>query len=470
MIEFLKRISFKQILFFLVCVLVVEFLLLRHTPFFWDGISKSRRANWIYNNGLSEFILPTDNNSGHPPLWIGLLASFWTVFQKTLWSSRLLLLIVNIGVVWQIVLFCKQNFVKSVAAVAVLLVCLEPTFVAQTTNLNNDMLLLFFTLLSFNALIKSKPALFALALTGLVFANLRGLHVILAIAIIHGIYTRLKLIENNKRIYFGYAVALVSFAVFCYFQYDKLGWFIVSKNQNYNAHRQSVGLKQIAINTIVYAKCFLEYGRFIIAIILLPLLVKYLKDKTNRNPKIDRVAIAFFVLAFVYFIGMVPFSNPFSDRYFMTCYLLATLLLINLLAHFKVAKQPMIYGVVLLMFLSGHFWIYPATISQSWDSSLAYLNSYTVEEQMEQYIDSQGIKRSEIGTRIRLNERGDSEFRTLSDTEYYTSFNLKTNSYILLSNIENQTKDDELNLITNHWKLVKRYSQLGVFMSLYKKD
>jgi hypothetical protein len=135
-----------------------------------------------------------------------------------------------------------------------------------------------------------------------------------------------------------------------------------------------------------------------------------------------------------------------------------------------VAKQPMIYGVVLLMFLSGHFWIYPATISQSWDSSLAYLNSYTVEEQMEQYIDSQGIKRSEIGTRIRLNERGDSEFRTLSDTEHYTRFNLKTNSYILLSNIENQTKDEELNLITNHWKLVKRYSQLGVFMSLYKKD
>lgn len=470
MIKYINKINDKQILFFLVCVLIVEFLLLKHTPFFWDGISKSRRASWIYANGLTEFILPTDNNSGHPPLWITLLAVFWTIFQKALWSSRLLLLLVNIGVVWQIVLMGKNNFVKGVSAFAVLLVCLEPTFVAQTTNLNNDMLLLFFTLLSLNALIKSNSLWFALALTGLLFTNLRGIYIVVAIAIIHIIYTRLKLIKHTKSIYLAYLVALLSFAVFCYFQYEKLGWFIISQNKNYNLHRQPVGLNQILINGIVYVKSFLEYGRFIIAIFLLPLLVKYIKDKSNRSVGIDRIAIALFVFALIFFIGTVPFSNPFSDRYFMVCYLLAVILLVNLLAHYNVAKKPILYTAVVLMFVSGHFWIYPATLSQSWDSSLAYLNSFKVEEEMERYIDSVGIKPSDIGTRIRFNERGNSEFKVLSEAEHYAKFNIETNKFILLSNIENVTKDEELNYIMTNWTLIKSCSQLGVFMSLYKRE
>ncbi|WP_235047159.1 glycosyltransferase family 39 protein [Winogradskyella psychrotolerans] len=452
------------------CVLVAEFLLLKQTPFFWDGISKSSRASWIYANGLTEFIVPTDRNSGHPPLWIALLAVFWTIFQKALWSSRLLLLIVNIGVVWQLVLFCKTHFLKTVSVFAVLLVCLEPTFIAQTTNLNNDMLLLFFTLLSLNALIKSKSVLFYLALTGLLFTNLRGIYIVISIVLIHIIYSRLKLIENKKPIYLAYVAALLSFAVFCYFQYEKLGWFLITQKENYNVQRQSVGVKQILINSIVYVKSFLEYGRFIIALFLLPLLVKYIKDKTNRNIKIDRIAIAFFVFAFVFFIGMVPFSNPIGDRYFMICYLLAILLLINLITHYKLAKKPIIYSAIVLMFISGHFWIYPPTISQSWDSSLAYLNSYTVESQMESYLDSSGVKPTEIGTRIRFNERDFSEFKNLEEADRYADFNIETNQFILLSNIDNQTKDEELNEIMNNWKLVKSYSQLGVFMSLYKKE
>ncbi|WP_179319844.1 glycosyltransferase family 39 protein [Winogradskyella helgolandensis] len=470
MIEYLKKISFKQILFFLVCVLVVEFLLLKQTPFFWDGISKSSRASWIYANGLTEFIVPTERNSGHPPLWITLLAVFWTIFEKALWSSRLLLLIVNIGVVWQLVLLCKNNFVKLVSASAVLLVFLEPTFIAQTTNLNNDMLLLFFTLLGLNALIKSKPVLFALALSGLLFTNLRGIYIVISIVLIHVIYTRFKLIKNRKPIYLGYVVALLSFAMFCYFQYEKLGWFLITQKENYNAQRQSVGLKQVLINSIVYAKSFLEFGRFIIVLFLLPLLVKYIRDKSNRSVRIDRIAIAFFVFAFIFFIGMVPFSNPIGDRYFMICYLLAVILLINLITHYNLSKKPLMYVAIVLMFISGHFWIYPATLSQSWDSSLAYLNSYTVEEQMEYYIDSVGIKPSEIGTRIRFNERDNSEFKVLTEAERYTDFNIETNQFIMLSNIDNQTKDDELNEIMTNWKLIKSYSQLGVFMSLYKKE
>ena len=468
--DFIKSINFKLVLFFLVCVLVVEFLLLKSTPFFWDAISKSYRADWIYRNGLTEFIVPTDFNSGHPSLWISLLAGFWTVFSKTIWSSRLLLLFVNIGVVWQIVLLCKNNFLTTISAFAVLVVCLEPTFIAQTTSLNNDMLLLFFTLLGLNALIKSKSLIFVLALTGLLFTNLRGIYIVTALFVIHFIYFKLKLIENKRSLFLGYVLAFLGFGVFCYFQNEKLGWFIITQNENFNSHRQSVGFKQVFINIIVYAKSFLEYGRFIIVLLLLPLIVKYLKDKGHRSVEIDRVGIALFVFVIVFFLGVVPFSNPFGDRYFMICYLLSVVLLTNLLAFCNIPKKPILYSGIILMFVTGHLWIYPATISQPWDSSLAYLNYYQVEENMENYIDSVKIKHSDIGTRIRFNEREYSELKPLDEHKLYTDFNINTNSYILLSNIENRTKDDELNKVMTNWKLIKKYSQMGVFIALYKKD
>ena len=468
--EYIKSKNFNLVLFFLVCFLVVEFLLLKNTPFFWDAISKSYRADWIYKNGLSEFIVPVDYNSGHPPLWISLLAGFWTLFSKTLWSSRLLLLIVNIGVVWQVVLLCKNNFIKTVSVFYMLLVCLDPTFIAQTTSLSNDMLLLFFTLLGLNSLIKSKSIWYTIALVGLLFTNLRGIYIVGALLVIHLIYVKFKLIAVKKAMFYGYLVAFLCFALFCYFQYEKLGWFIISQNENYNEHRQSVGVKQILINTIVFGKSFLEYGRFIIILFLTPLIVKYLKNKDQRSVEIDRVGIAFFVFGLIFFLGVVPFSNPFGDRYFMICYLLSIILLVNLLAFYNTARQPLIYLSIVFMFISGHFWIYPATISQPWDSSLAYLNYYNVEKDMENYIDSVGINHTDIGTRIRLNDREYSELKPLVVDKLYADFNINSNSYILLSNIENMTKDDELNEIRNNWKLVKSYSQLGVFMSLYKRD
>lgn len=372
---------------------------------------------------------------------------------------------------YQLVLFCKQNFVKGVTAYAILLVFLEPTFVAQTTNLNNDMLLVFFTLLSLNSLVKSKSFLFTLALTGMLFTNLRGIYLLIAIIIIHIIYSRLKLIESKKSLYIGYLISITCFAIFCFFQNNELGWFIISENKNFSAHRESAGFKQALINIIVFAKGLLEFGRFIVYIFLLPLLIKYLKSKTKKNIKISRVIVAYFVFLFVLFVGIIPFSNPFGDRYLMICYLLSIILLINLLNYFRIKqrKKVIIYVTIFLCFISGHFWIYPPTLSQPWDSSLAYLNYYKVEDEMETYIDSSNIKAHDIGTRIRLNWRAESELKPIAKNKLYANFDINNNDFILLSNIENTTKDDEYNYIVNNWKLIKSYSQLGVFISLYKK-
>lgn len=468
MLKQIHKISFLQVYLFSACLLVIFAIMFRDLPFFWDAISKSVRANWIYENDLKQLIVPTNFNSGHPPLWISLVAIAWTYLGKSLLSVRLLLLLVNLAVFWQIIVLCKNNFVKGVSAIAALLVCLEPTLLAQTTSLNNDMLLLFFTLFALNSLINKKPFLFTLALMGLLFTNLRGIYLFSAILIIHLIYVRFQFISNNKSLYIAYILSALSFGIFCVLQYQTLGWFLITENTNYNPHRQPAEVKSIGINTIIYIKSFLEYGRFVIFLVLIPVVYNYLKNKTIRNSNVDKIGIAFLVISGVLFLGMVPFSNPMGDRYFMVCYMLAIILMINLLVLQQIRYKKLIFSGVFVCFISGHFWIYPATISQSWDSSLAYLRYYSLEEKMENYIQENGLQTNEIGTRIRLNERDFSALQVVPDDRKYAHFDLKTNAYILLSNIENYTKDDELFEVQNNWQLITRFSDFGVFISLYK--
>ena len=469
--DFIFKKKIHNYLFLLLSILVIlQYFLFIDLPFFWDAVSKSERASWIYDHNFSQFIVPIEINSGHPPLWITLLATLWALLGKTIWVSRLLLLLINIGVVYQILIFCKENFINTVSILFIFLVILEPTLIAQSTILNNDMLLLFFTLLAINSLIGSRSFLFGLALTGLLFTNLRGIYIFIAIGIIHIFFYRNQLVEKLKNSSYCYVFPIVLFGIFCFYQYKALGWFIVNQNADFNSHRKIVGLKQILINILVFAKSFLEYGRIFLFIFFIPLAYKYAKSKAHQNLKINRLLVMFIVFAIILFLGTVFFSNPFGDRYFMICFIISILATMNLLNHYK---NDIIRNVVLVLivgFITGHFWVYPPTKAQAWDSSLAYLNIYDVERKMETSIDSLKIPRNKIGTRIPLNTRNYSSFSEMAPSDYYSDFDIDFNHYILLSNIENETKDHEFNHIRYNWKLLKCYSNKGVFMSLYVKD
>ncbi len=465
----MKTTTYKLIFFFLVCCLIIEFFLLKDFPFFWDGISKSIRADWIYNQNFSQLIVPTEINSGHPPLWIVLIASFWSVLGKTLASARILLLFVNIAVVYQLIVLCKTTFLKNVSLFFIVLLFIEPTFIAQTTNLNNDMLLLFFSLLSLNGLLKQKNLLLCIGLAGVLFTNLRGVYIFVSIGLIDFMFYKQKYTEqlNKFRIY-SYLIPILLFALFSFFQYKTLGWFLITENEGFANHRQTTSVTGIVKNSLAFLKSFLDYGRIVVLAICLPLLFKYFKSGI-KNKTIDKILIITLVFTAVFFIGIVPFSNPIGDRYFLVCYLLIFILTINLIHYLKPKAVKLVTAAILIAFASGHFWIYPSTLSQSWDSSLAYLNYYKVERKMESYLENRTIAHRSVGTRLDLNSRHYSRLIELEGNELYAPFNLMDNTYVLLSNIDNETKDEALTTVKTNWEHIKSFSNLGVYISLYKK-
>lgn len=462
----------KRVISIAALVLLLEFFILKDLPFFWDGLSKAYRAHWIYTNNFSSLIVPTEYNSGHPPLWIASIAFMWTLLGKTVWSARLLLLLVNLGAFYQLFLLCKKHFLPGISMFFFLLVAMDPTVVAQTTILNNDMLLLFFLLLGLNSLINQKWGWYTIAITGLLLTNLRGIYCTIAFGAIHYLYSRYASLSFNKKMLRAYVVGLVVFGGFLIAQYHELGWVLISKNKNYASHREAAGFARIAKNAAAYIKNILDFGRVFLWIPLgLMVLIVFRSKKKKLSLPSKRIFIALAVFLVVFFLGFVPFSNPMGPRYLMICFLLGAILFVNLLSQsgLSAGKRKLLVGGIALALVSGHFWIYPATIAQGWDSSLAYLNYFSEEEKMLNYLTENDISLDEVGTNLPLKSvRMAHDLNAEKLNPSFAEVNFDTNKYFLFSNVENRTKDEQITMLKKQWKERVTYSRLGVYLTLYE--
>ena len=160
-----------------------------------------------------------------------------------------------------------------------------------------------------------------------------------------------------------------------------------------------------------------------------------------------------------------------GPRYLMICFLLGGILFVNLLfqSELSTGKRKLLVGIIALALVSGHFWIYPATIAQGWDSSLAYLNYFPEEEKMLNYLSENNISYDEVGTNLPL--KSVKMAHDLNAEKLNPSFaeaNFETNKYFLFSNVENRTKDEHIIMLKNQWKERVSFSRLGIYLTLYE--
>jgi len=118
--------------------------------------------------------------------------------------------------------------------------------------------------------------------------------------------------------------------------------------------------------------------------------------------------------------------------------------------------------------ITGNLWIYPPTIAQGWDSTLAHIPYYNLQNKMLNYIKKEKIPLEKIG----------SEFPSLEEQRYITlnssqhSFkkkNIFSDKYILYSTIFNDFSDEEITYLKTNFKLKKAFTSHKIFVRLYKR-
>ncbi len=449
--------------------LVILYFLTMNVPFFWDAYSKSIRATWFLNNHFSQWVLPTELNAGHPPLWELLLAFTWKLTERMLEYSRLLLLAFNLAAFYQLIRFLRDNKSPGVPVWAFILVLIEPTLLAQTTILNNDMMLLFFTLLGLNSIYRNEKILYSIALTGVLFSNLRGTSVFASLFLIDFMFYWFKLKKDKQEfLWVSYVFPVAFFGLFIIYHQQLLGWALKKPGLE---HREMAGAERILKNIASIGKSVLETGRIFLFGLLAFLFIKFFKKQkwNGLNAGNKRLLLSFLVFFMVFSALFTVMKNPVNPRYYMIVYLIATLLCVNLIFEWIQDKKWRNFSMAYLFiaFLTGHFWIYPPTLSQGWDTSLAYLNYFPIRDEMENYLVENKISKESVGTNLNLNHPQFIDLKKAPEV-LYPELNTSQNQYIILSNIENATSNEDIHFLMNDWILVKSYQQMGVFVNLYK--
>ena len=464
----------KYVPYFILPVLIV--FMSRNNPFFWDSTYYSRIGLWFYEHGFKSLILPADLDAGHPPFFGVYLALVWKALGKNLMASHFAILPFAIGINWQLFRLARKFVESRYREICLLVIAFEPTLLAQTSMVSNDLVLVFFYLLGLNSIIKKQPLFLFLAMLGMSMVSTRGIiasGALLLSELLIGYSIEKKSIftlQNLKSIALPYLGAGIIISSWLWYHYSQAGWLLTPASGNWSGQREIIGIGGMLRNVGIIAWRLMDFGRLGLWIITLLCVPMVLRKKLYLNPNFKTLLITFLAPLIIFSLAFIPFSNPIGHRYYLVVYLLFGILASYIFMHCLDGwKRTSASVFVIAMLLGGHFWIYPDTIAKGWDSTLAHFPYFNLRSTMVKKMDDYHIAINQTGSDF-PNTFPDKVTMLTEDTTCFLPKDLSKNKFILQSNIMNGFTDAELKeLKSDKWYMLLEYKKAGVYMRLYGK-
>ena len=452
----------------LILFLVLKFFTLENC-FFWDNTAGySMPASYLLENGFLSFVYPAQYVA-EPPLAHLYLALLWSLFGKSLLVAHLSITVFSLGVIWQVYRLCERLETKYTPYIF-LLVLLEPALSTQMILISPDVITCFFALLSVNLLLENKRSWLALSVLCLGLVSIRGF------VVCSGLGLGYLLIENviHKKSFkeaFLYVfpsfvpVLLVLGAWFLYRKWDT-GYFMYQPGFEYQEHRELASLSYMIRNIASLAIRMFDSGRIIVWILLfvavLKIGIKNFFSFIVRSP----LSIIYLSVLLTMSLVTIPMTNPFGDRYFIVLYILLALVTARLLSEaYGGTKIRVIFIGMILVLVSGNFWVYSEKMSKAWDSVLCHFSYYPLRQEMITYLDEQGISVNDVSASFPL-DSSFSDTEANEDNRRFSSVDFDKSQYIIYSNIYNWD-DEYIDALCMDWKLQKEFKYGLIYIRLY---
>ncbi|MBI5915365.1 MAG: hypothetical protein HY842_08310 [Bacteroidetes bacterium] len=457
-------------------VLVAVFFA-RHNPFFWDTVQlASKHAHYFYETDFQSIILPEVIDSGHPPAFGAYLAAVWKIFGKSLPASHFAMLPFLWGIVFFLLKFGEKLAGKGQAHWLLLLCFADPVLASQSILVSPDVVLVCFFLMALWAIWEQRPGWLVLAVAGLGLVSMRGM--MLAV----GLYF-FSIFVAEKISWKTAAQKILPFvpggllaAAYLFYHWQQTGWVGFHENSTWAPSFQRVDFQGFVKNLALLGWRLLDFGRVFVWVGLAVPGWFLIKKSSWKWATFSRKSLGWqlMALAILTFLALVP-SQLFYKGLLAHRYLLPVFLALNFLVFylFKTSRGKGFRLTLALKFLllvglaSGNFWVYPKKISQGWDSTLAHLPWYWLQEQVENFIQKSGIAYGKIGTAFpNIGPREAIELNRVGDG--FAEKNLKTNCYVFYSNIMNDFTNEEIDELEGRWEPVFSEKKRGVCVILYK--
>jgi hypothetical protein len=433
-------------------------------PFFWDSAFFSAVSVYFYDHGMNGFITPLQHDTGGFPLFSSYLTLVWIIFGKTLAVSHLAILPFLIGVVNQFYLLAKRFLNDKTIVLALILLLIEPVFITQSILMGYDILMVYFFLLSLNALYDKKELLFSIAFLFLSLISIRGIMLASALFIID-----LFLFKKIDRLFIRkYLPAVFICVIWFIYHKTQTGWFLFSPTRENNAEQFSGAVMMLRQFVYIIWKT-LDLGRITLWILFITSAMYFLKHNKASKTK-ELIALVFIPLIALTFL-MLLIKNPIGHKYFLIVFVLLNIGVCYCLEQLESRKKSvLLFCLISTSLIGGNFIFYPQRYGNAWDASLKVLPYFKLDAEMKAYLLKNAIPDNQIGTQFPLTTKY--PFSHLSDAhDQYIDIEdkpIKTFQYFLYSNIINTNRMSDLEKITTQWLAIKKMKCGTIELTLYQ--
>ncbi len=441
--------------------------------FFWDTVQlASKHAHFFYDNNFNFLLLPDEMDSGHIPFWGAYLALLWKFFGKSLIVSNLSVIPFIIGFIWQAYVLLRKFIRKKYLFWALALFLLDATLLAQSILPSPDVPLIFFFLLSLNAVFSNNKLLLSIGVFGLFAVSMRGMMVSVFILLIDLVLNFKvkefrKLLPELVRKSIPYLPAFLLFLSYSLYHISEKGWIGYHENSPWAGSFERVGITGFFRNSMILSWRLIDFGRiFLWLAMLIIIVVKFKNLKSNK--KALRLLFMFIAILVILSSNMLLHKNLLGHRYLLPAFLVFSLFVNYLIFEILTKHKVLIASILLGGLLSGNLWVYPEKISQGWDASLAYLPYFELQNHMDTYIKSQNIPFNAVGAEFPINTPR-KYLHLSSDTVAYGNKNVNSDKYIIHSNIFNNFSDNELAKLSTDFRKIKSFRKNQIYVTVYVK-
>lgn len=334
--------------------------------------------------------IPIYLSKGHP-LFFYLLTSLWMKFiaGDSVILMRLFPLFISLFALYVFHLFAKRHTNRLLANVAVVLLSVQPLFLAQASLVLPEVMLFILFILSFDSYLSRDYGLYALYGSLVMLTKETGAVFIMVFGLAY-------LVENyktwNSKIFrhnlFLLATPVLVYMVFLIIHHHVFGVFFFDEHLGYITMDSAKVIYKF--NSATYS-LFLAHGRNLIFFAsILSLLVLLFRKKKIEHQRLLIMSLAILIVYLIFTI-----LNFFTYRYIfpvMGISLLASLVLIQQL---RIKFQPVNIALIVCMLLVSSY--NTATKRGQWDADLGYTEYLVVHQQMVKYCEQQEWYDKEFG-------------------------------------------------------------------------
>ena len=479
-----RTVHHKLPLYIVLVVQTIGIILSCQNALFWDTIQfASLHPKYFFDTNFTQLLLPPDIDSGHPPLFGMYIALVWKLFGgQSLAATHLAML----PWVWLSSFFCYQvgrkYWGEKKAGWWLLLWSCCPIWATQSLLVSPDIMLVCASWMALSAIISdtTKRQQLAVAIAILCMVSMRGMMVSVAFLIWQIVVVRTQryknivdLGTNNQKQKHGnfqrisslfdaikpYILGLSLGFAYLVWHYSATGWVGYHPSSLWSPAFQRVDMAGFCRNVVLLVWRLCDVGMLGIWLVII--------WSVARKPTAIRRELWLLLAAMILLLtpSMLLHKGLIAHRYLLPIYAVGALMAADFL--FQCARSHLKVAALGIFLLAGNFWVYPAPISNGWDSTLAHLPYYGLRRQMIAWIDAHQIGIAQTGSSF-PNRRSLSDTDLNTDPRQFAAKDYQTNRYILYSNIFNDFDTPDFDTLRT-WRILHELKSGQVVMRLYAK-